>query len=526
MTTVGSIIPRLLAGHGVTTVFGIPGVQTLELFRGIPEAGLRHVLTRSEQGAAFAADGYARTTGRPGVCLLISGPGLTNAATAIAQAHHDSTPLLIVSAAPPTHAVPGSGALHLLPDQHALMRTITRASHHVTDAAALPGILAGAFASFAAARPGPIHIEVPADLLGHGAPALEPARIPAAPPVPGDDDLDAAARLLEAAEAPAILAGGGAQGASAELTALAERLGAPVALTVNGKGALPDAHPLSLSTTLPSDATLDLLDEADVVLAVGTEFSEVDVYYGGRGPALPRRLVRIDIDLGQMARPREPDVALVGDSTAVLQALAQRLPEAPAADRGAARAAAARDAVAWWPRAAPLLPLVAAIGEALPDDALVASDSTQLGYLGQHVWPAQRPRSWMVPAGWGTLGYALPMAIGAAVAAPDRPAICVVGDGGLLFTVGEMATAADLGRQLLMLLWNNGGYQEMRDEYDELGIAPHVGTDAAARDHALIAGGFGWEALRPSRPGQVGDTIRRALAADHPVLVELTPGLL
>ena len=489
---------------------------------------MRHILNRSEQGAVFAADGYARASGRPGVALVISGPGVTNAATPIAQAYHDSIPLLIVSAVIPRPVLGrGWGALHELPDQHALMTSITAFSEHIEEPELLPEILGRAFELFASGRPRPVHLQVPADLLRAPAPPLAYRAARPAPRRPADADVAAAAALLAPARRPVVVLGGGAVDAGPEAARIAERLQAPVALTLNAKGTLADAHPLSLGTTLPCSATLGTLADADAVLAVGTELSEVDFYYADTPLHLGGALVRLDIDARQLQAQHPAAAALHGDAAAGLRLLDAAIAASGrhAGDGGIGRAAQARARIAWWPQAAPLLPLVETIGSALPEDAIVAVDSTQLGYVGQNAWPAHRARSWIVPSGWGTLGPALPMAIGAAVAQPERPVLCVVGDGGALYTIGEMAAATDLALPLTMLLWNNDGYEEMRDELDLAGI-PHVGTQASAHDYQAIAAGFGWATTRPTALGDVAGAIGEAVAARRPTLVELTPALL
>lgn len=526
--TVGEALVRLLREAGTDVCFGIPGVHTLELFRGLRASGVRHVLSRSEQGAVFAADGYARVTARPGVALLISGPGVTNAATPIAQAYHDSIPLLVVSTVVPDSELARRwGSLHELPDQQATMRSLTAFSEHVEDAEALPEVLARAFALFASGRPRPVHLELPVDLLIQPAPSLAYLPPSGERPRADDRDVEAAAARLTAAERPKILAGGGAIDAGIELARVAERLQAPVALSINAKGAIPDGHPLSLGTTLPATATIRALSEADLLLAVGTEFSPVDSYYAEVELEPRGDLIRIDIDPHQLQAAFPAASSLLADAAFGLEALdaaLQRLAAEPRRD-GAEEAARIRDEARWWPRATPLLPLVDAIGEALPADAIVACDSTQLAYIGQNAWPGRQPRTWLIPAGLGTLGPSLPLAIGGSVGRPDATAYCVVGDGGLLYSIGEMAAAASLELPLVMLLWNNDGYGEMRDEMDELAI-PHIGTDAGARDFRAIAEGFGWSSLRPRSLAEVEATIGDCESPARPTLVELTPELL
>jgi thiamine pyrophosphate-dependent acetolactate synthase large subunit-like protein len=522
--SVGEAVIRLLQEHGTEVVFGIPGVHTLELFRGIGRYGMRHALNRHEQGVAFAADGYARVSGKPGVALIISGPGLTNAATAIAQAYHDSIPLLVISAALPTEAEGrGWGALHEMPDQSALMSTITAWSERVESPGALPGALARAFDLFASGRPRPVHIQLPADVIKQQAPALEPIASAGRKPLAADEDVADAATLLSTAERPFVVLGGGAVDAGAEAIALAERIGAPIAMSLNAKGTVPDDYPLSLGTTLPTAAVLDEIEQADALLAVGTEFCEVDYYYATRMPQPEGRIVRVDIDPRQLAARYAPAVALHGDSAQTLARLAERVDGGDVA-AGAARRDAVVDRVRWWEGATPLLPAVEALRAVLPRDAIVAVDSTQLAYVGQNVWPAWTPRSWMVPAGFGTLGPALPMILGAHMAGTGRPLVCIAGDGGFFYTMEELASAVDLGVTLPIVLWNNGGYGEIRVEMEQAGIDP-IGTRAVAHDWCAIARGFGSHAVQARTLEALQQEVTAALERTGPTLIETGPAL-
>ena len=525
-TTVGAGLIGLLRQLGIETVFGIPGVHTLEFFRGIHLNGLHHVLNRHEQAAVFAADGYSRVTGRPGVALLISGPGVTNAATAIAQAYHDSIPLLTIStvSSPPRLGA----ALHQLPDQHALMSAITGFTAHITDPAELPAALARAAELFASHRPRPVHIQLPHLLLQEEAPRWPEIAFATWRPAPAPQAVTAAANLLAEASRPIILLGGGAADAGESAAAVAERLGAPVVMTLNAKGALPDEHPLSLGTTLPSPATIAAIREADVVLAAGTEFCDVDYYYAEQPLDIPGHLIRVDLAADQLNSAFPATVAIHSDSADGLQALNHALAArttSPAVADGRQRAKAIRLRRSWWTRATPFLPLVSAIGEILPADAIVTADSTQLAYLGQNAWPAHRPRSWLIPSGLGTLGPALPMAIGAALGAPARPVLCVTGDGGLLYSLHELATLADLALPLTILLYNNSGYGEIRDEMDLAGI-PRIGTEAGARNFPSIARAFGIHAATARDIRHLQQLLTAAFTSRRPGLVEIGADIL
>ena len=317
MATCGEVLVKLLEDYGVEQVFGIPGVHTVELYRGLARSSINHVTPRHEQGAGFMADGYARTSGKPGVCFIITGPGMTNITTAMGQAYADSIPMLVISSVQSRSQLGGGrGKLHELPNQGALVAGVAAFSHTLMSAAELPAVLARAFALFQAGRPRPVHIEIPLDVLVEDADALlssQPVSIARAGAAPS-----AVARmseLLANAKRPLILAGGGAIDAAAELTELAELLDAPVALTINAKGLLPSTHPLLIGSTQSLVATRELVADADVVLAIGTELAETDydVTFAG-GFEIPGKLLRIDIDADQTVRNYPPHVALVADS--------------------------------------------------------------------------------------------------------------------------------------------------------------------------------------------------------------------
>ncbi len=295
--TAGQALVRLLVNYGVETVFGIPGVHTLELYRGLPGSGIRHVLTRHEQGAGFMADGYARVSGKPGVCFVITGPGVTNAATAIGQAYADSIPMLVISSVNHTASLgKGWGCLHETQDQRAMTAPITAFSAVALRGDDLPELIARAWAVFDSERPRPVHISVPLDVLA--APVSrdwsnEVVRRPGRGQ-PCRDILDQAAVKLVAAKRPMIIAGGGALHAAEQLQQLSTRLAAPLFTSVAGKGLLPADAPLNAGASLCVEPGWQLISQADVVLAVGAEMADTD-FWRERLP-ISGELLRVDID--------------------------------------------------------------------------------------------------------------------------------------------------------------------------------------------------------------------------------------
>ena len=517
MLRVGEALIDLLARHyGVDTVFGIPGVHNIELYRGLHRSGVRAVSPRHEQGAGFMADGWGIVTGRPGICALISGPGLTNALTPMAQAFHDSRPMLVLAATTPTDALGRRfGPLHDLDDQAAVARTVCAFSETVLDPAELPSLIARAWEVFTSARPRPVHLAIPTDVFEQWVEPFAAAPSATSHPIASAESMAAALSVLTAARDPMIVAGGGAIDAGAVLAALAERLDAPVVLTGNAKGVLPSSHPLCVGNALVHECVQVALEAADVVVVVGSEISDADLYNGGRALRFGGTVVRVDIDAEQIPRRIDPSTALiglVGDATSTMAALVAALPERPSGRAsGADRAAALVDE--WRAEGSGrFAPWVDAVEAGLPADVIVALDSTQLAYSAHVRLRAERPRSWLAPYGLGTLGCAVPMAVGAKIAAPERPVFALAGDGGWLFTVAEMATAVDERLGIVPALWDNSGYAQIKQSFDDVD-APRLGVDISSHDPSMIARGFGWATHDATSPDEVTAVLRDAFVA-------------
>ncbi|MDB5980559.1 MAG: hypothetical protein JWQ69_1574 [Pseudomonas sp.] len=534
MATCGEVLVKLLEGYGVEQVFGIPGVHTVELYRGLARSSINHVTPRHEQGAGFMADGYARTSGKPGVCFIITGPGMTNITTAMGQAYADSIPMLVISSVQSRSQLGGGrGKLHELPSQSNLVAGVAAFSHTLMSAAELPAVLARAFALFQAGRPRPVHIEIPLDVLVEDADALlgsEPVSVSRAGAAP--NAIAQMVKLLAAAKRPLILAGGGAIDAAPALTALAEQLDAPVALTINAKGMLPSRHPLLIGSTQSLVATRALVAEADVVLAIGTELAETDydITFAG-GFEIPGALLRIDIDPDQTVRNYVPQVALVSDADSAAQALLAGLATQTLAERrsdwGHKRAATLRDALetTWDTATRGQTVFLQTVLEVLPDAVLVG-DSTQPVYTGNLTLNLERPRRWFNSStGYGTLGYALPAAVGAwlgrASEAKDRGAVvCLIGDGGLQFTLSELASAVEARTPIIVLLWNNQGYEEIKKYMVNRAIEP-VGVDIYTPDFIGVAKALGCAAEAVNGVEQLKAALRQAGDRQGPSLIEI-----
>ncbi|MFC6337443.1 5-guanidino-2-oxopentanoate decarboxylase [Pseudomonas sp. CCM 7891] len=530
MATCGEVLVKLLEGYGVEQVFGIPGVHTVELYRGLARSSIRPITPRHEQGAGFMADGYARTSGKPGVCFIITGPGMTNIITAMGQAYADSIPMLVISSVQSRSQLGGGrGKLHELPNQGALVAGVAAFSHTLMSATELPGVLARAFALFQAGRPRPVHIEIPLDVLVENADALlgaEPVSVARAGAAPSA--VKQMSQLLATARRPLILAGGGAIDAAGELTRLAETLGAPVALTINAKGMLAANHPLLIGSTQSLVATRALVAEADTVLAIGTELAETDydVTFAG-GFEIPGALLRIDIDPDQTVRNYPPQVALVADARIAAQALLDELSSHPLAERndkwGAHRVARLwSDLAPTWDAATRAQTLfLQTLLEELPEVVLVG-DSTQPVYTGNLTLNLNQPRRWFNSStGYGTLGYALPAAIGAWLGHGGKaPVVCLIGDGGLQFTLSELASAVEARTPIIVLLWNNQGYEEIKKYMINRAITP-VGVDIYTPDFIAAAKALGCTAQAIQGVEELRLALRATIGRQGPTLIEI-----
>ncbi|WP_447956046.1 5-guanidino-2-oxopentanoate decarboxylase [Vreelandella sp. EE7] len=515
----------LLEAYGIDTAFGIPGVHTIALYRALPGSHLRHITPRHEQGAGFMADGYARATGHPAACFIITGPGMTNMATAMGQALADSIPMLVISSVNRRETLGrGQGRLHELPSQQQTLAGVSVFSHTLLDPNALPEVIARAFSIFKSARPGPVHIEIPLDLFDE--PVSDAPIRPAAifPPAPSPVAIARAAEWLTNAERPLVLLGGGCANAAMPAQRLVERLGAPTLTTINAKGVLGRHHPLDLGATATLPAVRSLVAEADVILAVGTELGETDfdLTFDG-GFQLGGRLIRVDIDPQQLGRNQEADLALLAEADEALTALFRALPASlKRYQNDGARIARLRGQLALEqdPALAPFAPLFGTFFKALPE-AIIVGDSTAPVYAGNYLASMPAPRRWFNAAtGFGTLGYGLPAALGAALGCPDQPVVALVGDGGLQFVIGELATARDLDTAVAVVIWNNQGFEEIRRSMAEQDVSP-TGVDLEPPDFADIARAYRCRYQAVTSPLALEDTLGCLSNAASPLIIEI-----
>jgi acetolactate synthase-1/2/3 large subunit len=522
--TGGDLVVETLAGLGATTVFGLPGQHALGLFDALRRSDLRYVGLRTENNAGFAADAYGRITGEAAPLLLSTGPGALMSLPALQEAAAASAPVLAVASQVPTAGLGGGrrGYLHELPDQAASFRGVVKSVHTVRSQSQIPSAIAAAWRSALTAPHGPVWVEIPQDVLT--APAALPVvtAVDATPEdLPPRPELTAvAADLLSRAARPAIVAGGGVVRADAakKLRQLAERLSAPVVTTFGGKGAFPWNHPLSLQSWLEDRHTTDFLEDADVLLVVGSGLGELSSNYHTFRPR--GRVIQIEADLGKL-ESNHPALGIHADARLALQALLETV--GPREDTAApARVRAVLDRVRErlaGQRLAVEQDVLASVRAALPADAPSFWDMTILGYWAWSAFDPKAPNTMHSAQGAGGLGYAFPAALGAAVADPTRPVLAVSGDGGALYSVAELATARQYGLDVTWLIVDDGGYGILREYMTDAYGAP-TATDLTGPDFAALAESFGVPAVRTT-PGTLTADLTKALGTPGPSVVVL-----
>lgn len=525
----GYAILATLKNYGIDTIFGIPGTHNLEFYRHLQELKITPVTTRHEQGASYGADGWSQVSGLPGVVITTSGPGLLNSLSGAATAYAESRPMIILSPGRPVgQEFKDIGALHETKNPTGAVGSILDVSRRVSSAEEAIEIIHNAFRSFTHNRPRPIHIEVPLDILEREveiSPTLLEAR-PLGKPQPAPaDDVAEAARVLAESKRPIIVAGGGSLAAADDLLHLAEALEAPVITSINGKGAIPEKHRLSLGADLRLSEAHRFCREADAMLIIGSKIGEAELWDGDIHPNGP--VIRVDIERSQMLTNITPDIELPGNAKAVVPQLLEAL-----AAQGVAPGSRAQpdlqsvfDALDAEGRAiAPeLAQLNELIMEVLPENTIISGDSSQVTYMGTTTfYRAPRPRSLLYMATYATLGYGLPAAVGAKMAAPSRPVIALLGDGALMFAIQELMTAVELGIDLPIICVENGGYGEIRQNERDRGIAD-VAVNLAQPDWVTLAQGFGATGFSATIE-TLADTVTKALATKGPSLIHLKIG--
>lgn len=519
--TVGEAIVELLEGYGIDTVFGIPGTHSIELYRGLATSQIRHISPRHEQGGGFMADGYARLSGRPAACFVITGAGVTNLATAMGQAYSDSTPMLVISPVnPPEENGHNIGRLHEIADQTTVTQDLAGFSEIASDQEHLKDLICEAFTVFASERPVPVHIHVPLPLFKETATGSWAVRNIPGPPHADADDLAAAAKMIDSAERPIIIAGGGIVRDADAVATIAEGLNIPVVATTNAKGVLPLDHPLYLGTSLTTPATQDLLASCDLLIALGTELANTD--YWSETLPLPDRKLVVNLDDKLLERQSASSMGIKADAADTARKLASAATHRetnPLLDECAtvrtANASAQGSETSQTHQA-----VLDVIHESLPEEACVFTDMTQIAYTGNVTYPSSRFGNWFHPIGYGTLGYGLPAALGAKLAEPNRAVVALIGDAGFQYTLQEMALAEELGVSLIVIMWNNAALQQIADDMTDAGITK-VGVVQKNPDFQALAAAYRWNSAHATTLNELSDAISAALSAEGPSFIEV-----
>ena len=529
----GAQISHCLRSRGVDVIFGIPGVHNVEMYRGIEEAGITHVLARHEQGAGFMADGYARATGRTGVAYVITGPGLCNIMTPMGQAASDSVPMLVISSCLDDAAY-RRGQLHQMKDQEGAARTVCDWSETARSADQAYGLIDRALAEIAGGARSPKHIQVPIAVLGAeaGPAPAPPAAASAAQDVP-EAHIQALADLLGQARRPLFIFGGGAVPVGAQDGAYEppgwlepfRALGAASFTTYAARGLLGADFPLHFGAYLAREESAEVIGSADLVVALGTQLSEVDLWRTDLGHSAP--LVRVDLDAACLADHHNADVRIAADAGQVMSAVLARLggggardwqPDEVAGHRARWRAQISAER-------AGIVPVTDVLRDVLPAETMIYSDMTQFAYAAKEVWDMAQPGLWHHPYGFGTLGYALPAAIGGKIGAGARPVVAIAGDYGFHYTMQELGVAVELGLSLPIILWDNAKLGEIEDCMIRGQIAPNA-VVARNPDFCALAEAFGAASAAPKGEAALRAAVTEAFAREGPTLIHIGPEVL
>ncbi|NKB78098.1 MAG: 5-guanidino-2-oxopentanoate decarboxylase [Gammaproteobacteria bacterium] len=493
--TVGEALVNLLADYGVELVFGIPGTHSIELYRGLESGRVRHISPRHEQGGGFMADGYARVSGKPGVCFVITGPGVTNITTPMGEAYMDSVPMLVISPVnvpDPKHV--NRGRLHEITNQSAVTAPLTAMSVTIEDPDQIPRVIEQAFNVFSSQRPRPVHINIPLPIFPkrlsgfwEKSPLAEPLRA-------SNTEIDNAIEKINDADKPVIIAGGGTTKAASALLSLAEKIHCPVLTTVAGRGTMNPEHPLTVGAQLRTPHVQRLLEEADLGIFVGTEFAQTD--HWNDDLKLPEQQIWINL-CDHALEQNDQALTIKADSGGTMERIAQRLSKPKENTiklvnqrckdiRALHQSSMTEKETLHWS-------VLSDIMNVIDPETTIVSDMTQLAYTAVDYLPMSRPNQWLHPTGYGTLGYALPAAIGATLAKEGSSSLVIVGDAGLQYTLQEMTLASELGLNVVILLWNNNALQQICDDMDNSNIQ-RTGIFQSNPDFIALAKSCHWEA--------------------------------
>jgi len=514
-----------LKREGVDTVFGLPGVQLDWAFAAPHETrdSINVVHPRHEQATAYMADGYARTTGKVGSFIVVPGPGVLNAAGALSTAYSVNSPVLCITGQIQSDLIDiGRGVLHEIDDQLGMLKHVTKWNARAMTPNEVPIIVHEAFRQLRSGRPRPVEIEIPPDVLARKEDVE--LRQPLTPDRSAGDPalLERAAEALGKAERPLIIAGGGVLSAEAweELRAVAEMLDAPVVMSSNARGAISDRHPLAAIQL----ALSELLPESDVVIGIGTRM----LGYGSAPvrPSPGATLIRIDADPGQLNRTVVSNIAIAADAKLALAELAERIGKhnRQRASRRDHLAAIRQSLTETLNSAQPQSGLGLALRNAIPDDAIVIDESTQVGYWSRSGFPVYEPRSYITSGYQGTLGYGFPTALGAKVGNPDRKVVSMNGDGGFMFNCQELATAVQHNIGVAIVVFDDGAFGNVKRIQQESFNGNEIASTLRNPSFEELGKTFGMPSVRADGADALEGALREALTHDGPVMIEVPVG--
>ena len=523
LTTAQTVV-SMLEVNGIDTLFCLPGVQNDPFFDALYDRtnAIRPIHARHEQACAYMALGYAMASGKPSAYVVVPGPGFLNTTAALSTAYAVNAPVLALTGQIQQSMIGRNvGLLHELPDQLAIMRGLTKWADRIPSPSAAPGLVNEAFRRLLSGRQRPVALECAMDTWARRAPVELIGTAALADPCPVDEDaVERAARLLGGAERPMIVVGGGAQGAGEYVQRIAELLDAPVMTGRMGQGVIDGRHRLSIT----SPAGYQFWGEADVVLAVGTRLQPQQQNWGIDDTL---KIIRIDADSEELDRQRKPEIGIVGDATATLRVLADRLAKHNMKRNGRAEQVAEIKAASTKKIRDLLAPQIAyleAMRKALPEDGILVDELTQMGYAARFAWPTYRPRTFLSPGYQGTLGWGYATSLGAKIAKPDSAVLSISGDGGFMFTAMEMATAAQHGIGVVAVVFSDGAFGNVKRIQQQSFNNRTIATDLRNPDFVKMAESFGIDAVRVGSPDELGAAISRGIAKGAPLLIDCPVG--
>ncbi|MBH1964082.1 MAG: thiamine monophosphate synthase [Comamonadaceae bacterium] len=522
--TGGQALAKQLALEGLQDIFLVPGVQLDWAVDGIREMGdaFRLLIPRHEQTTSYMADGYARASGKIGVCMTVPGPGLTNAMAGLSTAYACSSPLLSITGQIHSTTIgAGYGMLHEIKGQSELIGSVTKWHGMATTPGQVPALVREAVSKIRSGRPQPVGIEIPHDVLSTAAEVdlVQPPQSADGRLAPDVSQIEAAAAVLAAAKFPVIHAGGGvlAADASAALEELASRLQAPVIMAETSRGAISDRHPMAVTSV----AGRAVIRHADVVLVVGSRFMN-RMAPAPQWTSPDTQFIYLNVEAEAAAPPRKPGLLVQADARLGLEALTRALPAS-----GTSRVHMVEAARQWAAQqireVEPQFSYVQALRRAIPDNGFLINELTQVGYLSTVAYPVHQPRTLITPGYQGTLGFGFPTALGVAAAMPDRAVVCITGDGGFGWGMQELATARRYGLNMVVIVFNDGHFGNVRLLQQQT-FGHTVGVELCNPDFPKLADAFGIPSATVSSAAEMETALRGALSRGGPSLLEVRVG--